>query len=140
MNQIDQNGFDWQIPGLRQELVVSLNQVLLHQRRYDVISCTCAKLRGCVLARVTPLEAPLLDSLEKELRRMTGVEVVRDDWRDQIPEHLKVTFRAVDHRKRKLKEHKDLHELKESLKDKVQETLPVADDDIEQQTLHVELW
>ncbi len=71
---------------------------------------------------------------------MTGVEVVRDDWRDQIPEHLKVTFRAVDHRKRKLKEHKDLHELKESLKDKVQETLPVADDDIEQQTLHVELW
>ncbi|MCZ8499099.1 hypothetical protein O9929_17970 [Vibrio lentus] len=31
-----------------------------------------------------------MDSLEAELRRMTGVEVVRDDWKlDQIPEHFK---------------------------------------------------
>lgn len=69
---------------------------------------------------------------------MTGVEVKREDWQlEQIPDHLKVTFRAVDHRKRKLKEHYDLYELKESLKDKVQETLSkVADDDIEQQGLH----
>lgn len=41
----------------------------------------------------------------KELRRMTGVEVLREDWNlEQVPEHLKVTFRAVDHRNRKLKE------------------------------------
>lgn len=65
------------------------------------------------------MEAPLLDSLEKELRRMTGVEVLRDDWNlDQLPEHLRITFRAVDHRNRKLKENRDLYELKESLKDK----------------------
>ncbi len=66
------------------------------------------------LARVTPLEAPLLILLRKSCA-MTGVEVVRDDWKlDQIPEHLKVTFRAVDHRKRKLKEQKDLHRLKKA--------------------------
>lgn len=89
------------------------------------------------LARVTPLEAPLLDSLEKELRRMTGVEVLREDWKlEQVPEHLKVTYRAVDHRNRKLKESQDLYELKEQLKEKVQQTLSkVADDDIEQQDL-----
>lgn len=55
---------------------------------------------------------------------MTGVEVLREDWKlEQVPDHLKVTFRAVDEKNRKLKEHKDLHELKESLKEKVQETL-----------------
>ncbi|CAK3007859.1 ATP-dependent RNA helicase HrpA (fragment) [Vibrio crassostreae] len=136
MNQIDQNGFDWQIPGLRQELVISLIKSLPKTLRRNFVPAP--NYADAFLARVTPLEAPLLDSLEKELRRMTGVEVVRDDWKlDQIPEHLKVTFRAVDHRKRKLKEQKDLHELKESLKDKVQETLSkVADDDIEQQNLH----
>ncbi|GAL11085.1 ATP-dependent helicase HrpA [Vibrio astriarenae] len=90
------------------------------------------------LSRVTPMEMPLLDALEKELRRMTGAEILRDDWKlDQVPEHLKVTYRAVDHRNRKLKENADLHELKESLKEKVQQTLSkVADDDIEQQGLH----
>ncbi|MEZ9723270.1 ATP-dependent RNA helicase HrpA [Vibrio splendidus] len=136
LNQIDQNGFDWQIPGLRQELVISLIKSLPKTLRRNFVPAP--NYADAFLARVTPLEAPLLDSLEKELRRMTGVEVVRDDWKlDQIPEHLKVTFRAVDHRKRKLKEQKDLHELKESLKDKVQETLSkVADDDIEQQNLH----
>ncbi|XPE47306.1 DUF3418 domain-containing protein [Shigella flexneri] len=35
---------------------------------------------------MTPLELPLLDSLERELRRMTGVTVERDAWQwDQVP-------------------------------------------------------
>ncbi len=89
------------------------------------------------LERAAPKDAPLLDTLEKELRRMSGVTLDREDWNlDQIPEHLKITFRAVDHRNRKLRENKDLFALKESLKEKVQETLSkVADDDIEQEGL-----
>lgn len=84
------------------------------------------------------MELPLLDALEKELKRMTGVTILREDWQiDQIPDHLRITFRAVDHRHKKLRENKDLFALKESLKDKVKETLSqVADDDIEQKGLH----
>lgn len=136
LNQVDQTGFDWQIPGLRHELVVSLIKSLPKTLRRNFVPAP--NYADAFLARVTPMEAPLLDALEKELRRMTGVEVLRDDWKlEQIPEHLKVTYRAVDHRNRKLKEHKNIYELKESLKDKVQETLSqVADDDIEQQGLH----
>ncbi|GAJ75242.1 LOW QUALITY PROTEIN: ATP-dependent helicase HrpA [Vibrio sp. JCM 18905] len=136
LNQVEPAGFDWQIPGLRHELIVSLIKSLPKTIRKNFVPAP--NYADAFLARVTPMEAPLLDSLEKELRRMTGVEVLREDWNlEQVPEHLKVTFRAVDHRNRKLKEHKDLHELKESLKDKVQETLSkVADDDIEQQGLH----
>ncbi|TKF24275.1 ATP-dependent RNA helicase HrpA [Vibrio genomosp. F6] len=136
LNQVSQAGFDWQIPGLRHELVVSLIKSLPKTLRRNFVPAP--NYADAFLSRVTPMEAPLLDSMEKELRRMTGVEVLREDWKlEQIPEHLKVTFRAVDHRKRKLKENKDLHELKESLKDKVQQTLSqVADDDIEQQGLH----
>ncbi|MDF5366708.1 DUF3418 domain-containing protein, partial [Vibrio parahaemolyticus] len=122
LNQVEPAGFDWQIPGLRHELVVSLIKSLPKTIRKNFVPAP--NYADAFLARVTPMEAPLLDSLEKELRRMTGVEVLREDWNlEQVPEHLKVTFRAVDHRNRKLKENKDLHELKESLKDKVQETL-----------------
>ncbi|NOH80521.1 ATP-dependent RNA helicase HrpA [Vibrio sp. RE86] len=136
LNQVEQSGFDWQIPGLRHELVVSLIKSLPKTVRKNFVPAP--NYADAFLARCTPMEAPLLDSLEKELRRMTGVEVLREEWNlEQIPDHLKVTFRAVDHRNRKLKENRDLHELKESLKDKVQETLSkVADDDIEQKGLH----
>ncbi|EKL0031882.1 ATP-dependent RNA helicase HrpA [Vibrio vulnificus] len=136
LNQIDPAGFDWQIPGLRHELVVSLIKSLPKTLRKNFVPAP--NYADAFLSRVTAMEMPLLDALEKELRRMTGVTVLREDWKlDQVPDHLKVTFRAVDERNRKLKEHKDLHELKESLKEKVQETLSkVADDDIEQQGLH----
>lgn len=136
LNQIEMAGFDWQIPGLRHELVMSLIKSLPKTLRKNFVPAP--NYADAFLARVTAMEMPLLDAMEKELRRMTGVELYREDWKlEQVPEHLKVTFRAVDHRNRKLKEHKDLHELKESLKDKVQETLSkVADSDIEQQGLH----
>ncbi|MEH0741301.1 ATP-dependent RNA helicase HrpA [Vibrio cholerae] len=136
LNQVEPVGFDWQIPGLRHELVVSLIKSLPKTVRKNFVPAP--NYADAFLARVTPMELPLLDALEKELRRMTGVEVLREDWNlTQLPDHLKVTFRAVDHRNRKLKENSDLHALKESLKEQVQETLSkVADDDIEQQGLH----
>lgn len=136
LNQVEPHGFDWQIPGLRHELVVSLIKSLPKTLRKNFVPAP--NYADAFLARVTPFEMPLLDVMEKELRRMTGVTVLREDWKlDQLPAHLKITYRAVDHRNRKLNESCDLHELKESLKEKVQETLSqVADDDIEQRDLH----
>ncbi|EMD0739848.1 ATP-dependent RNA helicase HrpA [Vibrio cholerae] len=136
LNQVEPHGFDWQILGLRHELVVSLIKSLPKTLRKNFVPAP--NYADAFLARVTPFEMPLLDAMEKELRRMTGVTVLREDWKlDQLPAHLKITYRAVDHRNRKLNESCDLHELKESLKEKVQETLSqVADDDIEQRDLH----
>lgn len=136
LNQVEPHGFDWQIPGLRHELVVSLIKSLPKTLRKNFVPAP--NYADAFLARATAFEMPLLDAMEKELRRMTGVTVLREDWKlDQLPAHLKITYRAVDHRNRKLNESCDLHELKESLKEKVQETLSqVADDDIEQRDLH----
>ncbi|WP_391821684.1 ATP-dependent RNA helicase HrpA [Vibrio metschnikovii] len=136
LNQIEPQGFDWQIPGLRHQLVVSLIKSLPKTLRKNFVPAP--NYADAFLARVTPLDMPLLDALEKELKRMTGVAIEREDWNwQQVPDHLKVTYRVVDHRQRKLNEDKDLYALKESLKAKVQETLSqVADDDIEQKDLH----
>lgn len=136
LNQIEPQGFDWQIPGLRHQLVVSLIKSLPKTLRKNFVPAP--NYADAFLARVTPLDMPLLDALEKELKRMTGVAIQREDWNwQQVPDHLKVTYRVVDHRQRKLNEDKDLYALKESLKAKVQETLSqVADDDIEQKDLH----
>ena len=135
LNQVEPDGFDWQIPGLRQELVVSLIKSLPKPVRRNFVPAP--NYADAFLARAESMAMPLLDSLEKELKRITGVTILREDWNfDQVPDHLKITYRVVDHRNRKLRESKDLYSLKEGLKEKVQETLSkVADDDIEQEGL-----
>ena len=85
------------------------------------------------------MEKPLLDTLIYELRRMTGVTVEAEHWNwEQIPSHLKMTFRVVDENGKKIAESMNLDELKFNLKDRVQESISaVADDGIEQSGLHI---
>lgn len=92
-----------------------------------------------LLSRAVPLEKPLLDTLIYELHRMTGVTVEAEHWNwEQIPSHLKMTFRVVDENGKKIAESMNLDELKFNLKDRVQESISaVADDGIEQSGLHI---
>lgn len=137
LNQVDEAGFEWQIPGIRRELVMALIKSLPKPvRRHFVPAPNYAE---AFLGRVTPLELPLLDALERELRRMTGVTVSRETWQwDQVPDHLKITFRVIGETHQTLREGKDLSALKSQLKAQVQETLSaVADDGLEQRQLHI---
>ncbi|PLR52171.1 ATP-dependent RNA helicase HrpA [Chimaeribacter arupi] len=138
LNQVEQQGFEWQIPGVRRELIIALIKSLPKPVRRNFVPAP--NYAEAFLARTTPLAMPLLDALEKELRKMTGVTVSREDWQwDQVPDHLKITFRVVDEKNKTLREGKDLAALRSQLKEKVQETLSaVADDGIEQSGLH--LW
>jgi ATP-dependent helicase HrpA len=124
-------------PGLRRELIIALIKSLPKPVRRNFVPAP--NYAEAFLGRATPLELPLLDSLERELRRMTGVTIDREAWQwDQVPDHLKITFRVVDDKNKKLQEGRSLQDLKEALKGKVQETLSaVADDGIEQSGLHI---
>ncbi|MEH0876131.1 ATP-dependent RNA helicase HrpA [Pectobacterium cacticida] len=137
LNQVREEGFEWQIPGVRRELIIALIKSLPKPLRRNFVPAP--NYAEAFLARVTPLEKGLLDALERELRLMTGVTVPRDAWQwDQVPDHLKITFRVVDEKNRILRESKDLNALKAQLKEKVQQTLSsVADDGLEQRGLHV---
>lgn len=137
LNQVEDQRFEWQIPGIRRELVIALIKSLPKPVRRNFVPAP--NYAEAFLGRVTALELPLLDALERELRRMTGVTVSRDDWHwDQVPDHLKMTFRVVGEKHQTLLEGKDLTALKLQLKDKVQETLSaVADDGLEQSNLHI---
>ncbi|WP_420896210.1 ATP-dependent RNA helicase HrpA [Xenorhabdus bovienii] len=137
LNQVKDEGFDWQIPGIRHDLVVALIKSLPKPVRRNFVPAP--NYAQAFLERITQPQATLLDSFEKELRRMTGVTVSRDDWQwDQVPDHLKITFRIIGEKNKPLAEGKDLSALKLQLKGKVQETLSaVADDGIEQSGLHI---
>ncbi|MGW0136032.1 ATP-dependent RNA helicase HrpA [Streptomyces sp. NPDC003299] len=125
LNQVTDEGFDWQIPGLREELVTELIRSLPKPiRRNYVPAPNYAK---AFLEKATPLQEPLTATMARELKRMVGVPFEEEDfdWA-KVPDHLKITFRIVDERRRKLAEDKDLEALKLRLKPKARKALSQA--------------
>ncbi|MEV6122259.1 ATP-dependent RNA helicase HrpA [Streptomyces sp. NPDC052077] len=125
LNQVTDEGFDWQIPGLREEVVTELIRSLPKPiRRHYVPAPNYA---GAFLERAVPLQEPLTVTMARELRRMVGVpfEAEDFDW-SKVPDHLRITFRIVDERRRKLAEDKDLEALKLRLRPKARKALSQA--------------
>ncbi|MGW7367463.1 ATP-dependent RNA helicase HrpA [Streptomyces sp. NPDC054841] len=125
LNQVTDEGFDWQIPGLREEVVTELIRSLPKPiRRHYVPAPNYAK---AFLERAVPLQEPLPVTLARELQRMVGVPVTGDDFDlARVPDHLKITFRIVDERRRKLAEDEDLETLRLALKPKARQALSKA--------------
>ncbi|MEU9100517.1 ATP-dependent RNA helicase HrpA [Streptomyces sp. NPDC048361] len=125
LNQVTDEGFDWQIPGLREEVVTELIRSLPKPiRRHYVPAPNYASK---FLDRAVPLQEPLPVTLARELQRMVGVPVTADDFDlTRVPDHLKITFRIIDERRRKLAEDKDLEALKLQLRPKARQALSQA--------------
>ncbi|MEV6741089.1 ATP-dependent RNA helicase HrpA [Streptomyces sp. NPDC051104] len=125
LNQVTDEGFDWQIPGLREELVTEVIRSLPKPiRRNYVPAPNYAK---AFLEKAVPLQEPLTTAMARELKRMVGVPFEPEDfdW-SKVPDHLKITFRIVDERRRKLAEDKDLEALKLTLKPRARKALSQA--------------
>ncbi|MEU9653351.1 ATP-dependent RNA helicase HrpA [Streptomyces sp. NPDC048110] len=125
LNQVTDEGFDWQIPGLREQVVTELIRSLPKPvRRHYVPAPNYAQ---AFLDRAVPLQEPLTVTMARELKRMVGVPFDAEDfdWA-KVPDHLKITFRIIDERRRKLAEDKDLEALKLRLRPKARKALSQA--------------
>jgi ATP-dependent helicase HrpA len=117
------------VPGLREELVTALLRTLPKQLRRALVPIP-DRVRE-VLPRIAPTE-PLLPALERELRRAAGVVVPPDAWApDQVPDHLRATFRVVDDRHRPLATGKDLRALRAQVAPQARASLAAAAADVE---------
>ncbi|MFI6021254.1 ATP-dependent RNA helicase HrpA [Streptomyces sp. NPDC051287] len=125
LNQVRDEGFDWQIPGLREEVVTELIRSLPKPIRRNYVPAPNFAKR--FLDSAVPLQEPLTTTMARELKRMVGVpfEAEDFDWA-KVPDHLKITFRIVDERRRKLAEDKDLEALKLRLRPKARQAISQA--------------
>lgn len=125
LNQVTDEGFDWQIPGLREQVVTELIRSLPKPIRRHYVPAPNFATR--FLDQAVPLQEPLTLTLARELKRMVGVPLTADDfdW-SRLPDHLKITFRIVDERRRNLAEDKDLEALKLQLKPKARKAISQA--------------
>lgn len=121
LNQVKNRGFDWQVPGFREDLVIALIKSLPKSLRKNLVPAP--NYAQAFLNRVGATDQPLLETLETEFRKMTGVKITNEDWQlDQIPDYLKMSFSIVDNNK-EIAFGKDLDKLKEQLKTQVQQAL-----------------
>ena len=135
LNQVQNEGFDWQIPALRHELICGLIKSLPKTLRRNFVPAP--NYADAVLASIEPLQGKLLDALATRLLRMTGVKVAHEDWDlTNLEQHLVMQFQIIDDNKKVLAHGTDLEALKDQLQGKVANTLSkVAEKGIEQQEL-----
>jgi ATP-dependent helicase HrpA len=114
VSRVDATGFDWQVPGRRAELVTALVRSLPRpvRRRFVPIENHVRAF----LAMYSPADGPLVDLLERHLTRTTGDPVPQGSWRlDEVPDHLRITFRIEDETGDTVAVGKDLDRLRSRL-------------------------
>ncbi|GAB3634071.1 ATP-dependent RNA helicase HrpA [Microbacterium shaanxiense] len=129
--QIEDRGFDWQVPGLRADLVTALLRALPKAiRRHVVPAADWADRFGAELAEEGPENhgglppRSLKEALARMIQPLANQPVSAADFDDErVPGHLRMNFRAVDERGRVAGSARDLGELQRSLSDRARSSV-----------------
>lgn len=92
-------GFDWSVPGMREDLVTALIKTLPKQVRK--LASPASQYAAAAIARLTPRSEPLITGLARELSALTRTTVSPGLFApDRIDDHLRMNFAVVDARGR----------------------------------------
>ncbi|MDX1892214.1 ATP-dependent RNA helicase HrpA [Mycolicibacterium sp. 050158] len=106
--------FAWHVPALREELVTALIRSLPKDLRRNFVPAP--DTARAVVGSLDPSAGSLLDALQRELRRRTGVQVPIDAFDlTKLPDHLRVTFAVESDDGIELARGKDLEALQDQL-------------------------
>lgn len=143
LNQIQYQGFDWLVPGMRHELLVALIKSLPKKLRKNFVPApnyADACLAEMHMTDKKGNSLTLLEAFGSKLFRMTGVKVEADDWMlDSLPEHLRFNFKVLDDKKQVVARGRDLDALQLRLQGKVKQTLQKAATP-ELERSHITVW
>lgn len=129
--QIEDRGFDWQVPGLRAELVTGLLRALPKAiRRHVVPAADWAEKFGAELSEEGPEShgglppRTLKEALARRIQPLANQLVSATDFDDErVPPHLRMNFRAVDERGRIVGSGRDLRALQTRLSDRARSSV-----------------
>ncbi|NQX27192.1 ATP-dependent RNA helicase HrpA [Microbacteriaceae bacterium VKM Ac-2854] len=123
--RVSELGFDWQVPGLRAELVVAMIKALPKHIRRNVVPANdwATKLIAALPEEApNPPVEPFAATLATTIQRLAGTVVTASDFElDRVPSHLRVTFAVADERGRTIAAGKELAPLQHQLRTRVRE-------------------
>ncbi len=130
LNRVSDRGFDWQVPGLRQELATALIRSLPKATRTHFVPAP--DHAAAALALVDPERGSLVEELGRALRERTGVRFGTEEFDvERVPDHLRITFSVEDERRRPVGQGKDLGRLRDELAGSLQQGMSRASASIE---------
>ncbi|WP_346776932.1 ATP-dependent RNA helicase HrpA [Thalassotalea sp. G2M2-11] len=131
LNQVQDIGFDWQIPALRYDLIIALIKGLPKSLRRNFVPAP--NYADACLAAITPDNNRIKQAVAKQLLRMTGVKISDEDWQGvTVPEHLCINFKVIDDKGKVQAQGRDLIALQQQLRGKVKASIKkVAEKGIE---------
>jgi ATP-dependent helicase HrpA len=124
--QIRRDGFDWQVPGMRDELITAMLRALPKSiRRHVVPAADWAARFAEDLAAAGPEHhdglprETLAAALAARIQRVANQPVTAADFEfERVPAHLSMSFRAVDERGRPVGSERDLVALQQRFADR----------------------
>ncbi len=120
--QIDAKRCEWLVPGLLEEKVLAMIRGLPKSLRKNFVPAP--DFARAAVQAMTIYQGDLKETLAATLKRMTGVEIGKNDWNDTLPKHLKMRFVVLDQRSRPIKSSRDLQALREQLGEQVKKQKP----------------
>jgi ATP-dependent helicase HrpA len=133
LNQVVDEGFDWQIPGYREELVGALARTLPKETRRALIPQAETVAAAMSLLGQRPSAEPgrstrrLVDAFAEALSTVADVRVRPGDFDvDSLPEHLRVHFVVVDESGRVHDAGDDLDEIRSRMASAARQALAAA--------------
>ncbi|MBB3038467.1 ATP-dependent RNA helicase HrpA [Hoyosella altamirensis] len=107
-------GFEWLVPGLRNELAVALIKTLPKALRRQVVPAP--DFAAAALSAVKPRTEPMPVAFARELSRLGGLRIEPHDFTlTELPDHLRMTYAVIDDNGDTIRTAKDLDELKDGL-------------------------
>jgi ATP-dependent helicase HrpA len=124
----------WQVPGVREDLVVALLRSLPKALRRNFVPAP--DYARALVAQLGDDEADIPGALATRLRAMTGVVVPPDAWdRAAVPAHLKVNYQVTGSGGQVLDSGRDLGDLQRRMRPESRELRSGASDSIERSGL-----
>ena len=125
LNQLGNEGFDWQVPGFREELVAAMVKTLPKEIRRDLVPA--AETTAAAYAVLDPEDGPLTVALARALERVAPVKVpARAFDVSKVPEHLRISFVVDDDAGTEIARGMDVVALRHELSGRVRAAIAAA--------------
>jgi len=129
LNQLENKGFDWLVPGFLYELILNHIKSLPKSKRRNFVPAPNFANVCLDIKQHDKKGNPrtFVEALAEKLFRLTGHKVEPDDFAvENIPDHLRMTFIIVDESNVELGVSKELTALKQKFSNKIQDAIKEA--------------
>jgi ATP-dependent helicase HrpA len=134
LHQVPEHRLEWLVPGMLREKCIGLIKSLPKNLRKHFVPVP--DVVDKILAALTPDNKPLSEALSLQLKRLTGVDVLKEAWLEtSVDDYYRFNIHVVDDKGKIIASGRELAPLREKYRERVQQNIQSAATDIERDNI-----